>query len=156
MASWLVSGYCAHRGFTRPATAVVFQSQDEDRAVYDVDYVKTLWENSDSLLRDRWPLKKSIDKQPYNYLELANGSSFIAIPGDPQKIRSQHPTIVVLEEAAFIERGEESYNVAVATRCRKLIGVSSADKGYYDDLYQKTRPVDWPARYEQQRSAHLG
>lgn len=144
MASWLVSGWAAHWGFKYPATTVVFQSQDEDRAVHDVECVKTLWRNSDTLLQQRWKPKKDIDKQPYNRLEMENGSQFIGIPGDPQKIRSEHPTIVILDEAAFILRGEESYNVAVATRCLKIVALSSADKGWYDEIYQKSRPCDWP------------
>ena len=42
MASWLVSAWAAHTAFTHPATCVVFQSEDEDRATHDVEYCKIL------------------------------------------------------------------------------------------------------------------
>lgn len=144
MLSWLVSGWCAHYGFNHPATGVVFQSEDEDRAVHCVENVKTLWEQSDPELKERWQLERPLEKQPYFKFELANGSWFKGIPGNPDKIRSDHPTIVVLDEAAFITRGDDSYNNAKATRCLKMICVSSAETGWYEDFTKPALPVDWP------------
>src|SRR5262249_52777941 len=89
MMSWIVSGWAAHMAFTHPATCVVFQSEDEDRAVHDVMYAKTLWENSPALLREQWPLSKPLDKQTTNEFTLANGSRMLGIPGNPDKIRSE-------------------------------------------------------------------
>ena len=144
LASWLVSAWAAHMAFTRPATCAVFQSEDEDRAVHNVEYCKVLWENSDELLKKTWELDKAIEKQPYNQFRLANGSKIIGIPGDPGKIRSEHPTIVVFDEAAHITEGEESYNVAVATRCPHLICLSSAWPGWFRDATEFATPADWP------------
>lgn len=144
MISWLVSAFTAHMGFTRPAVGTIFQSEDEGRAVHDVDYVKVLWSQSTPELRAKWPLTKPMEKQPYDRLELANGSWWQGIPGNPGKIRSEHPTIVVLDEAAHIERGEESYNVAVATQCLHMIALSSAKKGWFRDFTEFANPVDWP------------
>jgi hypothetical protein len=144
MISWGVAGWAAHQMFTRPAVGVVFQSEDEDRAVHDVEYIKELWTNSVPALQERWPLEKPLVKQPYNRLELANGSRAVGIPGDPDKIRSEHPSIVVLEEAAHIVEGEKSYNIAIATRCPHLIAVSSAKPGWFRDFTEFAMPVDWP------------
>lgn len=113
-------------GFENAAVGTVFQSEDEDRAVHDIEYVKELWQNSDAPLKERWELKKPFEKQAYNRFELANGSWFQAITGDPDKIRSEHPTVVVLDEAAHIVRGMQSYSVAIATRCKYLWALSSA------------------------------
>ncbi len=144
MCSWLVAAWAAHKAFTRPATCVVFQSQDEDRAVHDVEYCKVLWEQSDDMLRDEWELDKQLDKQSYHEFSLKNGSKMVALPGDPGKIRSEHPTIVVLDEAAHIERGEESYNVAAGTRTPYLVCLSSAAPGWFRDFTEFAKPVDWP------------
>lgn len=148
MGSWLYMGFCAHWAFTHPATRVVVQSEDETRSLNDIKMVKVLWERSEVLLRQRWALTKPIEKQAYNTLELANDSSFLAMVGDPDKIRSEHPTIVVLDEAAYMERGEEAYNVAAATRCLKILCLSSANEGWYEDWFQKSKPVDWPVKRE--------
>jgi hypothetical protein len=144
MMTWLVSGWAAHYGFKHDATGVVFQSQDEDRAVHCVNCVKTLWENSPELLRKQWPLKKPLEKQPYNKLEMLNRTYFLGIPGNPDKVRSAHPTIFVMDEAAIVVRGEESLNVAVATRCPKMIILSSAYPGWMNEVFEASAPSDWP------------
>ena len=144
LASWTVSAHCAHLMFTRPAIGVVFQSRDEDRSVNDVTYCKTLWDNSPPALKERWPLKRVLSQQPYNSLELANGSWCIGITGDPQKIRSEHPTIVCLDEAAHMENGDANYNVAQATRCLQIICLSSAWPGWFRAFTEFAMPVDWP------------
>lgn len=143
MCTWATSGHCAHKMFTLPAFSVVFQSKDEARAVHCVECVKELWRNSIEPLRERWQLSRPIDSQPYNYLELKNGSWCIGIPGDPDKIRSAHPTIVALDEAAFID-SDENYNVAVATRCKQIIALSSARPGWFREFTEFAQPVDWP------------
>ena len=132
--------------FTRPATGVIFQSEDEDRAVHDVEYCKILWEQSDPLLQERWrPYKGRPPKdQPYNTFKLENGSWCMGIVGNPDKIRSEHPTIVVLDAAADILRGEESFNVAQATRCLHIVCLSSANPGWFRERTEDAVPVDWP------------
>lgn len=146
MASWTVSGWAAHRMFTRPATGVVFQSEDEDRAIHCVNYTKTLWDQSIPELKSRWPTYKGKEpwSQPYNGFRMDNGSWCLGIVGNPDKIRSQHPTIVVLDEAAFIIRGEESFNVAQATRCHHIIALSSANPGWFRERTEFAIPEDWP------------
>lgn len=144
MASWFFSAYCAHKMFTKPATGVVIQSQDEDRAVHDVQNMKVLWEQSDAELQGRWKLARPLDKQPYNKFEIGNGSWAIGIPGDPNKMRSQHPSIILLDEGAFMTRGAETYNIAVATRCPKIIVNSSAEVGWFQGVCESAKPVPWP------------
>lgn len=148
MATWLICGWAAHFAFTHPAAGVVFQSKDEDRAVHCVNCVKILWEHSPELLRTRWGLKKPLEKQAYNRMEMANRSYFIGIPGDPDKVRSAHPSIFIMDEAAIIPQGEESLNVAKGTRCPKTIILSSAYPGFMEEVYQTTAPAEWP-EYEQ-------
>ena len=144
MASWTVSGWAAHRCFTKPATCAVFQSQDERRAVADVEYSKELHKNSIPALRDRWLLDKAIDKQAQHEFQLSNGSQMIAIPRDPDSIRSAHPTIVVLDEAAFMPDAEASYNVALASNCLHLIALSSAYPGWFAEITGSAVPAPFP------------
>ena len=151
MASWTVSAWAAHFCFTRPATRAVFQSQDERRAVTDIEYCKELWKNSLPVLKEQWPVAKAIEKQAAHELEMANGSVMVAISRDPNAIRSAHPSIVVLDEAAFLEQGEESYNTAIASKCLFLVALSSAHPGWFADMTGASLPVPFPA-FEQVRS----
>lgn len=152
MLSWMVSGWAAWKGFRHPATKVVFQSDDEDRAVHDVEYVKELWKNSLPALQRRWPHKHREIDEPYNAFYMANGSCFVGIPGNPKKVRSEHPSIYIMDEAAHIEQGEEAYNVAARTECPHLIALSSAAPGWFRDFTIGASPVDWPD-YRRKRAA---
>lgn len=143
MLSWVTSGWCAHEMFTVPYTTVVIQSKDEARAVNCINYIKCLWRNSHPKLRQEWTLKRPLDKQPYNKIELANGSWAIGVSGDPDRIRAMHPTVVVLDEAAFIE-SSDNYDTAVATRCSKIFLVSSACPGWFREMTRDAKPVEWP------------
>jgi hypothetical protein len=142
--SWAVSGWTGHFGFTHPATCVAFQSRDERRALKCVEYVKTLWRNSIDPLKELWVLEKPVEKQPSHEFRLKNDSKFLALTGDPDNIRSEHPTIVVLDEAAFMERGEESYNTALATQSLHMIVLSSANPGWFEEVIERALPVRWP------------
>lgn len=144
MCSWTCSAWAAHEMFTKQNVGVVFQSQDEDRAVHDVEYVKTLWANSHPKLKERWPLRQAFGKEAYNRFEMANGSWCLGVPGNPDKIRSEHPTYVFLDEAAHIEQYEASFNIAVRTNCLKIVSLSSAAPGAFEIECEKAKPVDWP------------
>lgn len=148
MASWFSAGFIAHKLFTKPHTTCVVQSKDEARALNVIKYIKTLWEHTTPRLRDRWPLKRPLSRQPYDRFDLENGSWALGVAGDPDRIRSAHPTIVLLDEGAFIDT-EENYNVAVATRAKHIIVVSSANPGWFYEFIRDARDVKWP-KYEHQ------
>ena len=66
----------------------------------------------------------------------------VALPGkDPDRIRKDHPTIVFFDEAAIIERFEESYGVALTARPLKIVAISSAKPGEFGNI---TKDADRP------------
>lgn len=144
MATWLVMGWAAHMAFTRSARKIVFQSEDEDRAVHGIDCCKELWKNAMPELQRRWPLKKDIEKQAFTVLELQNGSQIVGIPGNPDKIRSEHPSLIVFDEACHMTEFGESFGVAIATRTPKMVALSSADVGAFRDATRAAKPCEWP------------
>lgn len=144
MASWTVAAWASHRAFTHPATKVVFQSEDEARALKLIEYSRELWKNSMPELQMRWPLKKELDRQPGDVFTLANDSQLIGIVGNPDKVRSEHPSCYILDEAAHVERGLDSWNIAMATHAPHMIALSSAAPGWYADMCEFAQPVDWP------------
>lgn len=144
MASWLLAGWCAHMAFTAPGTRIVFQSRDEDRALKLVQYIRTLWEQSTPRLRQLWPLAKPLNRQRYDGLEIANGSSVVGIVGSPDKIRSEHPTVYVADEAAYMPEFEECWAAAAATRVPHLVALSSVQPSAFCDLIAGAEAADWP------------
>jgi hypothetical protein len=141
--SWIVSAFCAHMAFTKPATSILFLSADQTRSDHDIKYAKVLWEQSPEYCRSAWPLRKPMDQMPLSALYLQNDSRLTALPGDPNKARSEHPTIGVIDEAAFIP-SDATYNVLQAASPMKLICLSSAETGWFEDICEGAKPVVWP------------
>ena len=132
MLSWLFAGLCLHWAMTHKASKVIFWGPDEDRALQPLNYAWTLWENQTEQLKEAWPLDRPRERQSYTSMELANDSVLVALPGkDPDRIRKEHPTIVLFDEAAIIERFAESYGVALAARPLKIVAISSAKPGEF-------------------------
>ena len=110
----------------QPSTAI-FWAQDQDRSVVLRDYVWTLYEQQDVELRDLFPVPRPRIKQSFNRMELSSGGQILALPGkDPDKIRSLHPSVLIMDEACFIEQGREAFDVALASRVPKVVLISRA------------------------------
>lgn len=153
MGSWTVAGWCAHYGFNNKAKKILFQSRDEDRSINLIHYVKTLWEQSLPELQAQWPVRRHPREQAYKEFELANGSSFLGVVGDPEKVRSEHPSVYVADEAAFMEYFEDAWAVAAGSRVPKMIALSTVEEGPFWELCQTgSQWVDWPD-YELKQAA---
>ena len=145
MASWSAAAFALHAMMTVPATRVIFTAIDEDRSLKALNYAWILWENQDDELKKLWPLDRPREKQSFNVLELKNASSAIALPGkDVDKIRSEHPTIVIFDEAAFIERFGRALDNALATRALKIMAVTSAEPGDFREYTRDAVDTPWP------------
>lgn len=145
MASWTVAAVCAHYAFCNPAKKVLFQSKDEVRALNLVNYVKVLWEQSIPELQREWTVRRHPREQAQSEFELANGSKFLGVVGDPDKVRSEHPSIYVADEAAFMQYFEDAWAVAAGSRVPKMIALSTVEEGSFYELCQSdSHWVDWP------------
>jgi hypothetical protein len=57
-----------------------------------------------------------------------------------KRLLPDHPTIVFFDEAAIIERFEESYGVALAARPVKIVAISSAKPGEFRKITEPAEP----------------
>jgi len=142
MASWWAAGETVHFCMTHQPSKGIFWSQDEDRSVALLDYAKCLYGQQDAIFRDIFPLKRPMDRQNTTTLEFSDGGKLIALPGkDPDKIRSEHPSILVIDEACFIENGGEAFDIAISSKVPKVIVVSSAAPSWFRRLTKDARPI---------------
>ncbi|MCP4899748.1 MAG: hypothetical protein GY906_22510 [bacterium] len=148
MCSWSVSAWTAHFGFNHAGTSTIFQSADEERAIHDVRYVKEMWKNSLPELKARWPVDKDPDRQPEHEFTLRNRARWLALTGNPAKIRSEHPTIYVCDEAAHYDEFDQAYNTAVGCDCLHIIALSSPNPGPFADMDMSAVPTSWPEEYD--------
>jgi hypothetical protein len=125
--SWFAAAEAVHYIQTHQPAKGIFWAQDEDRAVVLRDYAWTLYEQQHPELQRLFPVPRPRTKQSYDKLEWSDGGLMLALPGkDPDKIRSEHPTILVMDEACFIENGGEAFDVALASKVPKIVLVSTA------------------------------
>lgn len=147
MQTWFFAALCLHWIMTHQPSCCIFWAQDEDRALKPLEYCWTLWDQMSPTLKNLWPLDRPRSQQAYNAIEFARAGRLLALPGkDPDKIRSEHPTIVMLDEAAFIEHGREALNVALATRVPKVVAITSANPGWFHAITKDAQPAPWPRK----------
>jgi phage FluMu gp28-like protein len=148
MATWWGAGECLHYVMTHQPASCIFWCPDEDRAIKCIKYCKVFYGQQHEQLKTLYPLprkKKAIDDQAVYRFELAAGGWLEALPGkNPDKIRSEHPTLVFMDEIAFNERGAEAYANAVSTRPQKLIAISSAYPGWFYDMIEPAETIPLP------------
>ncbi len=62
-----------------------------------------------------------------------NGSCIQGIPKGPDQIRQYHPTIFIVDEAAYLDGFKASYDAADPV-CPKIIAVSSAGPSWFGEI----------------------
>ena len=125
--SWWAAAEALHYVMTHQPSKAILWAQDERRAVMLRDYVWVLYEQQEPILKELYPVPRPRLKQSYDKLELSDGGLLIALPGkDPNVIRSEHPTLLLVDEACFIENGGEAFDIALASRVPKVLLVSTA------------------------------
>jgi hypothetical protein len=145
MLSWTFAGLSLHRMMTKEATRALIFTPDEKRSVDFNNMMWTLYERQDEALKQIWPLSRPRSKQRYNVLELANHSSSEALPGkDPDKIRAEHPDLLIFDEAELIEKFGEALSVGMAARPTKIVAITSAYPGEFRDFTKPAEPIAWP------------
>jgi hypothetical protein len=133
MLSWTCVAYLTLQAMKTPFRGVLFQTQKVDKVIQLIEYAKCLYKTQPEWLKEAFPLKKPIEKQPELELEFANGSYIAGIPGGADQIRSYHPWGYLNDESSFQPEAGECYNEALAVVKGKIIFNSSAGPGWYAD-----------------------
>lgn len=138
MLSWAVMGYCTWFCQTFPSTLVLVQSQKLDKSKELVKgseppgYAYALYDQQDAWLKNRYPLAMRAEDLPADKLAWQNGSAIQAIGKGADQVRLYHPTIYVIDEAAFMEEAGASFGAASPVAKQMLI-ISSAGPGWFGD-----------------------
>jgi hypothetical protein len=141
LVSWWSAAETLHYCMTHQPAKVIYWAIDEDRALTLLNYAWVLYEQQDAALKALYPLDRPRDRRSYRQLELRDGGLIVALPGkDPNKVRSEHPTIIVMDEAAFIPNGGEAFDIAISSRVPKMLVVSSEAPGWFRRLTKNAVP----------------
>jgi hypothetical protein len=142
MCSWWGTAETLHFGMTHQPSTTIYWAQDQDRAIALLDYAKVLYAQQNDVLKQIFPLVRPLDRQGFDRLELKDGGMFIALPGkDPDKVRSLHPSQLLVDEACFIDDGGEAFDVAISSRVPKVLVISSAAPSWFRRMTKDARPI---------------
>jgi hypothetical protein len=136
MVSWATVAFAVWFCQSFPRTRVLIQSQKLEKASELVKgteppgYARTLWERQPYWLRDRHPLATRVQDQPADKLAWSNGSAIQGVPSGADQVRSYHPTLLIMDEAAHLDEAEGSFGAAIPV-CPRIIVVSSAGPGWF-------------------------
>jgi hypothetical protein len=126
--SWSVMAYATHRAQWLKAEVVV-QTDSEDKAKQLVGYAECLYRNQEPFLKKLHPLASEASQLS---IEWADGGRVFGIPKGEHKIRMYHPTIYIMDEAAFLPEAQQCYDAALPV-AKQIIAVSSAGPGWFGD-----------------------
>lgn len=139
MVSWAVVAYATWLAQMFPRTRVLLQSQKLEKASELVKgteppgYARTLWERQPDWLKNLCPLADRIENLPADRMAWANGSAIQAVGKGADQIRTYHPSLLVMDEAAHMDEAEASFGASLPV-ARQIIAVSSAGPGFFSDI----------------------
>lgn len=128
MTSWCVMVWAASRAQWHKAEVIV-QTDSEDKAKELVGYAECLYRNQEHWLKQMHPLAREASQTE---IEWKDGGRIFGIPKGQNKIRLYHPTLYVMDEAAFLPEAEQCYNAAQPV-AGQIIAISSAGPGWFGD-----------------------
>ena len=142
-ATWLVLLYLHWRAKFRPHQLIIVQSKREDDAA-NLVFNKEPHIGRMSFVEVHLPQHLRTMQFPgggaYGHLYHPNGSHVWAIPEGADIIRSNNPSVVFSDEAAFQPEFGNAYTAAIPAikGGGQLIGVSSANPGEFQTLVEST------------------
>jgi phage terminase large subunit-like protein len=128
MTSWAAAGLATWLAQWKREETVI-QTMNEDKALHLIDYARQLVRYQDSQLSRLHPVKK----QSAFSIAWEDGGTVDAVPGGADAIRSFHPSLFIMDEAAHIPEGEESLNAVLPSQAR-VIAISTAKSGWFENI----------------------
>jgi hypothetical protein len=128
LTSWSMMAYAAWRAQWHQWEVIV-QTETELKCKELIDYAAQLFRNQEPWLQQRHPLKTENTLER----EFANGGKLTAIPSGEDKIRLYHPTLYVLDEAAFLPAAQACYDNGNPV-AYQVVGISSAGNQSWFDI----------------------
>lgn len=127
LTSWCAMGWATHQAQWNQAEVVV-QADAEDKAKELVSYAECLYRNQAGWLKERHKLTSPSQTE----LKFEAGGRIFGIPHGEHKIRMYHPTIYIMDEAAFLREAQQCYDAAEPV-AGQIVAISSAGPGWFAD-----------------------
>lgn len=120
--------YATHRAQWYKSEVIV-QTESEDKAMELVGYAECLYRYQPDWLKSRHALKRDPSTLE---IEWKAGGRVLGIPKGVNKLRLYHPTIYIMDEAAFLPEAQACYDAAQPV-AKQIIAISSAGPGWFGE-----------------------
>jgi hypothetical protein len=128
LTSWCGMVWATHEAQWNSAFCIV-QSMKDDKAQELVEYAAILHRNQPDWLRARHP----IAHQSRNDIRFEHGGRILGVPAGEHQIRTYHPTMYIMDEAAFLPEAQACWSTVHAAGTPQMIAISSAGPGWFGD-----------------------
>ena len=133
MMSWLFVALLLHEAQFFSYRKELFVSKTEDDAHLLVERSKCIYTHQPLWLRNMCPITRRMTDMPKGEMYYENGSVLVGLAQGGDKVRSQVPSTVLLDELGFQTEAKATYSACLPCAA-KIIGVSSANGGYFARL----------------------
>jgi len=126
MTSWSAMLWGTHQAQWEKAEVIV-QADKEEKAFALIGYADCLYRNQPEFLKERHPAVSGLTELKY-----ASGGRIFGIAHGEHKIRMYHPTVYIMDEAAFLPEAQQCYDAAEPV-AGQIIAISSAGPGWFGE-----------------------
>jgi hypothetical protein len=138
MATWHFAALALWQAMFFPYQKVFIISKKENDAFELVKRIRHIYSALPKWLQALCPLDRKLRDQPQGYCYFANGSEIRGLPQGPDQIRMYTASLILIDEASFLDLLEETYGACVPAVAGggKLIVFSSAGSSYFGSLVE--------------------
>ena len=131
--SWLMVALLLHEAQFFPYRLEAVFSKKEEDAHNLVERAKLIYNFQPIWLKNLVPLDRKMRDMPFGSLFFQNNSKIRGFAQGKDQIRSYVPSTALLDEAAFMDKFEETYGACVPC-CQRIWTISSAGPGFFQRL----------------------
>lgn len=138
MATWHFAALALWQAMFFPYQKVFIISKKESDAFELVKRIRHIYSALPNWLQALCPLDRKLRDQPQGFLYFANGSEIRGLPQGPDQIRMFTASLILIDEASFLDLLEETYGACVPAVAGggKLVVFSSAGSSYFGSLVE--------------------
>ena len=133
MMSWLFVALLLHEAQFYPYRRQLFVSMTEGYAQLLVERGKFIYTHQPLWIRNMCPITRRMTDMPKGEMYYENGSVLVGLAQGGDKVRSQVPSTVLLDELGFQTEAKATYSACLPC-AQKIIGISSANGGFFQRL----------------------
>ncbi len=138
MATWTFAALALHTAMFFPYRKVFVISKKQEDAFELIKRIRHIYSALPKWMQELCPLDRKMNDQPQGYLYFRNGSEIRGLPQGADQIRMHTSTLILIDEASFLDELEETYGACAPSVAGggKIVVFSSAGSSYFGSMVE--------------------